>query len=63
MTITLTDRSLTDCDFEDNLHAFHQCYYKIYYILTLSQTNPGVFKCLQYKSIENTVEKGEIVRY
>ena len=29
--------------------------------LTLSQTSPG-FKCLQYKSFENTAGKGEIVR-
>ena len=27
--------------------------------LTLSQTSPG-YKCLQYKSFENTVGKGEI---
>ena len=30
-------------------------------ILTLSHTRPG-FMCLQYKSFENTVGKGEIAR-
>ena len=28
-------------------------------VIALSQTNPGVY-CLQYKSFENTVGKGEI---
>ena len=31
------------------------------YALTLSQTSPS-FQCLQYKSFENTVGKGEIAR-
>ena len=30
--------------------------------LILSQTSPGFFTCLQYKSLENTVGKGEIAR-
>ena len=30
-------------------------------VLTLSLTRPG-FTCLQYKSFENTVGKGEIAR-
>ena len=30
--------------------------------LTLSKTSPSFFLCLQYKSFENTIGKGEIVR-
>ena len=36
--------------------------YCLEYWLTLSQTSPG-FMCLQYKSFENTVGKGEIAHH
>ena len=35
-------------------HCFKRC-------ITLSEISPG-FSCLQYKSLENTVRKGEIAR-
>ena len=47
--------------FELKLTILKNAFVSFSFFLTLSQTSPG-FTCLQYKSFENTVGKGEIAR-